>query len=123
ITALVYSVHQTADGGYVLAGLGNLELLDSVPQAPCWRRLILPGTSCGNISTTTRTQPAVGQSASISPPQLRRMTAASWLSALPRKTISLVSESCTRSRPTVGESLGSAISSTTPRHSMLSIPR
>jgi hypothetical protein len=34
ITALPYSVHQTADGGYVLAGLGNLELLDSVPQVP-----------------------------------------------------------------------------------------
>ena len=34
IAALVYSVHQTADGGYVLAGLGNLELLDSVPQVP-----------------------------------------------------------------------------------------
>jgi len=34
ITALVYSVHQTADGGYVLAGLGNLELYDSVPQVP-----------------------------------------------------------------------------------------
>jgi hypothetical protein len=34
ITALAYSVHQTADGGYVLAGLGNLELLDSVPQVP-----------------------------------------------------------------------------------------
>jgi hypothetical protein len=27
-------VHQTADGGYVLAGLGNLELYDSVPQVP-----------------------------------------------------------------------------------------
>jgi hypothetical protein len=34
ITALVYSVHQTADGGYVLAGLGNLKLDDSVPQVP-----------------------------------------------------------------------------------------
>jgi hypothetical protein len=34
ITALPYSVHQTADGGYVLAGLGQLELLDSVPQVP-----------------------------------------------------------------------------------------
>jgi hypothetical protein len=34
ITALAYSVHQTADGGYVLAGLGQLELLDSVPQVP-----------------------------------------------------------------------------------------
>jgi hypothetical protein len=34
ISALVYSVHQIADGGYVLAGLGNLELLDSVPQVP-----------------------------------------------------------------------------------------
>jgi hypothetical protein len=34
ITALIYSVHQTADGSYVLAGLGNLELLDSVPQVP-----------------------------------------------------------------------------------------
>jgi hypothetical protein len=34
ITALPYSAHQTADGGYVLAGLGQLELLDSVPQAP-----------------------------------------------------------------------------------------
>jgi hypothetical protein len=34
ISALVYSVHQTADGGYVLAGLGNLELHDSVPQVP-----------------------------------------------------------------------------------------
>jgi hypothetical protein len=34
ITALPYSVHQTADGAYVLAGLGQLELLDSVPQVP-----------------------------------------------------------------------------------------
>ena len=34
ITALPYSVHKTADGGYVLAGLGQLELLDSVPQVP-----------------------------------------------------------------------------------------
>jgi hypothetical protein len=34
IIALAYSVHQTADGGYVLAGLGQLELLDSVPQVP-----------------------------------------------------------------------------------------
>jgi hypothetical protein len=34
IAALAYSVHQTSDGGYVLAGLGNLELLDSVPQVP-----------------------------------------------------------------------------------------
>jgi len=34
ITALPYSVHPTADGGYVLAGLGQLELLDSVPQVP-----------------------------------------------------------------------------------------
>ena len=34
ITGLPYSAHQTADGGYVLAGLGNLELLDSIPQVP-----------------------------------------------------------------------------------------
>jgi hypothetical protein len=34
ITALPYSVHQTGDGGYILAGLGNLKLLDSVPQVP-----------------------------------------------------------------------------------------
>ena len=34
ITALPYSAHEAADGGYVVAGLGNLELLDSVPQVP-----------------------------------------------------------------------------------------
>ena len=34
ISALVHSVHQAVDGGYVLAGLGNLKLLDSVPQVP-----------------------------------------------------------------------------------------
>ena len=45
ITALVYSVHQTADGGYVLAGLGNLELLDSVPQVP-WLAKV---DSAGNL--------------------------------------------------------------------------
>jgi hypothetical protein len=45
ITALVYSVHQTADGGYVLAGLGNLELLDSVPEVP-WMAKV---DSAGNL--------------------------------------------------------------------------
>jgi hypothetical protein len=45
ITALVYSVHQTADGGYVLAGLGNLKLLDSVPQVP-WLAKV---DSAGNL--------------------------------------------------------------------------
>jgi hypothetical protein len=45
ITALVYSVHQTADGGYVLAGLGNLELLDSIPQVP-WLAKV---DSAGNL--------------------------------------------------------------------------
>ena len=34
ITALVYSAHQTADGGYVLTGLGIRKLTDSVPQVP-----------------------------------------------------------------------------------------
>src|SRR5262245_43760609 len=45
ITALAYSVHQTADGGYVLAGLGQLELLDSVPQVP-WLAKV---DSAGNL--------------------------------------------------------------------------
>jgi hypothetical protein len=45
ITALVYSLHQTADGGYVLAGLGNLKLLDSVPQVP-WLAKV---DSAGNL--------------------------------------------------------------------------
>jgi hypothetical protein len=45
ITALVYSVHQTADRGYVLAGLGNLKLLDSVPQVP-WMAKV---DSAGNL--------------------------------------------------------------------------
>ena len=45
ITALPYSVHPTADGGYVLAGLGQLELLDSVPQVP-WLAKI---DSVGNL--------------------------------------------------------------------------
>ena len=45
ITALVYSVHQTADGGYVVAGLGNLKLLDSVPQVP-WLAKV---DSAGNL--------------------------------------------------------------------------
>jgi hypothetical protein len=34
IGAVIYSMHQTADGGYLLAGDGNLELTDSVPQVP-----------------------------------------------------------------------------------------
>jgi hypothetical protein len=34
IGAVSYSVHQTPDGGYVLAGDGNLELTDSVPIVP-----------------------------------------------------------------------------------------
>jgi hypothetical protein len=45
ITALPYSMHQTADGGYVLAGLGMLELLDSVPQEP-WLAKV---DSAGNL--------------------------------------------------------------------------
>jgi hypothetical protein len=45
ITGLPYSVHQTADGGYVLAGLGQLELLDSVPQVP-WLAKV---DSAGNL--------------------------------------------------------------------------
>jgi hypothetical protein len=45
ITALPYATHQTADGGYVLAGLGNLELLDSVPQVP-WLAKV---DSAGNL--------------------------------------------------------------------------
>jgi len=45
ITGLVYSVHQTDDGGYVLAGLGNLELMDSVPQVP-WMAKV---DSAGNL--------------------------------------------------------------------------
>jgi hypothetical protein len=45
ITALGYSVHQTVDGGYVLAGLGNLELTDSVPQVP-WLAKV---DSAGNL--------------------------------------------------------------------------
>ena len=34
IGGVIYSVHQSADGGYLLAGNGDLELLDSVPQVP-----------------------------------------------------------------------------------------
>jgi hypothetical protein len=45
ITALPYSMHQTADGGYVVAGLGQLELLDSVPQVP-WMAKV---DSAGNL--------------------------------------------------------------------------
>gem|GEM_PF-2036750 len=45
ITALPYSVHQTADGGYLLAGFGQLELLDSVPQVP-W---VAQVDSAGNL--------------------------------------------------------------------------
>jgi hypothetical protein len=45
LSVLVYSVHQAADGGYVLAGLGNLKLLDSVPQVP-WLAKI---DSAGNL--------------------------------------------------------------------------
>jgi hypothetical protein len=45
ITALSYSVHQIADGSYVLAGLGMLELLDSVPQVP-WLAKV---DSAGNL--------------------------------------------------------------------------
>ena len=39
ITALPYSMRETADGGYVFAGLGILELLDSVPQVPWLAKL------------------------------------------------------------------------------------
>jgi hypothetical protein len=45
ITALSYSAHQTSDGGYLLSGLGNLELLDSVPQVP-WLAKV---DSAGNL--------------------------------------------------------------------------
>jgi len=34
IGALAYSVHQTSDGGYVMAGLTNLKEPDSAPQVP-----------------------------------------------------------------------------------------
>jgi len=34
IGGVIYSVHRTSDGGYLLAGNGDLELLDSVPQVP-----------------------------------------------------------------------------------------
>jgi hypothetical protein len=34
IGAVIYSVHQTSDGGYLLAGDGDLELNDSVPLVP-----------------------------------------------------------------------------------------
>jgi hypothetical protein len=45
ITALPYSVHQSEDGGFVLAGLGQVELLDSVPQVP-WLAKV---DSAGNL--------------------------------------------------------------------------
>jgi hypothetical protein len=45
ISALTYSTHETADGDYLLAGLGNLELLDSVPQVP-WMAKV---DSAGNL--------------------------------------------------------------------------
>jgi hypothetical protein len=34
IGGVAYSVHQSSDGGYVLAGDGNLKLTDNVPQVP-----------------------------------------------------------------------------------------
>jgi hypothetical protein len=45
IVPLIYSVHQTADGGYVVSGLGILKLLDSVPQVP-WLAKV---DSAGNL--------------------------------------------------------------------------
>jgi len=43
ITALPYSIHQTTDGGYLLAGLGLLELVDSVPQVPWFAKVDAAG--------------------------------------------------------------------------------
>lgn len=45
LTAVAYSVHQTADGGYVLAGDETLKLTDSVPLTP-W---IAKVDSSGNL--------------------------------------------------------------------------
>ena len=45
ISALAYSVHQTPDDGLVMAGLGDLELLDSVPLVP-WQAKV---DSTGNL--------------------------------------------------------------------------
>ena len=43
IGALIYSVHPASDGGYVLAGAGDLELLDSVPLVPWLAKVNLSG--------------------------------------------------------------------------------
>ena len=43
IGALVYSMHQASDGGYVLGGAGDLELLDSVPLVPWLAKVDLSG--------------------------------------------------------------------------------
>jgi hypothetical protein len=45
IGAIIYSAHQASDGGYVLAGAGNLKLADSVPQVP-WLAKV---DSAGNL--------------------------------------------------------------------------
>jgi len=45
IGAVIYSVHQTSDGGYLLAGDGDLELRDSVPIVPWLARV----DSSGNL--------------------------------------------------------------------------
>jgi hypothetical protein len=44
IGGLVYSVQQVADGGYVLAGAGDLELNDSVPLVPWLAKVDASGT-------------------------------------------------------------------------------
>jgi hypothetical protein len=44
IGGLIYSVHQTSDGGYALAGAGDLELTDSTPLVPWMAKVDASGT-------------------------------------------------------------------------------
>jgi len=63
IGGLAYSVHQTPDGGYALAGAGDLKLIDSVPQVP-W---LAKADASGNLLWQHfyyRTHPTTGRTLS-----------------------------------------------------------
>ena len=50
----VYSLHQTTDGGYLLAGDSNLELSDEAPLAPWLAKVDATVRSFGKNRTTSR---------------------------------------------------------------------
>jgi hypothetical protein len=58
IGGLAYSVHQTSDGGYSLAGAGDLTGGDSVAQVPWLARSTRAATFSGSTSTTSPPRPS-----------------------------------------------------------------